>query len=469
MHELAFLSAVELLEGFRQKAFSPVEVTRACLGQIDRDAPSLNAFVHVDADAALASARASEARWHRGAPAGALDGVPVTIKDLILTRGVPTRRGSKTIDPNGPWDLDAPVTARLREAHSVILGKTSTPEMGWKAVTDSPLTGVARNPWNPAMTPGGSSGGAGIAAATGMGALHVGTDGGGSIRIPASFCGIFGLKPSFGRVPAWPLSPTGTVAHLGPMTRTVADAALMLNTISRPDTRDWHSLPYDPRDYLAGLDDGIAGARIAWSPALGRFDVEADVADVVARAVRVFTELGAAVEQVDPALPDVHAIFRTHWWIGCYNAVRALPAEKRALLDPRLASVVDEGSRITVDEYLNAIAARGSLGAAMREFHTRYDFLITPTVAVSPFTAGHLAPESMGDVGSDWTRWASFSYPFNLTQQPAATVPCGVTPSGLPVGLQIVGAMHDDRGVLRAARAFERAQPWHGSYVRRTA
>ena len=466
MSDLAFLSAVELLDGYRQKAFSPVDAIRACLAQIEQHAAALNAFVHLDGEGALAAARASEARWQRGAPAGPLDGVPVTIKDLILTRGVPTRRGSKAIDPAGPWDTDAPATARLKEARAVILGKTSTPEMGWKAITDSPLIGVARNPWNPAVTPGGSSGGAGIAAARGMGALHVGTDGGGSIRIPASFCGIFGLKPSFGRVPAWPLSPTGTLSHLGPMTRTVADAALMMNTITRFDSRDWHSLPYDSRDYLAGLDDGIAGTRIAWSPALGRFDVDPEVAQIVARAVGVFAEAGAVVEQVDPSLPDVHAIFRTHWWLGCYNAVRALPAERRALLDPRLASVVEDGARIGLDEYLNAVAARGALGGTLREFHTRYDFLVTPTVAVPPFTAGRLAPESLGDVGSDWTRWASFSYPFNLTQQPAATVPCGFTQSGLPVGLQIVGAMHDDRGVLRAARAFERALPWQDSYAR---
>ena len=466
MSDLALLSAVELLDGFRRKAFSPVDATRACLAKIEQDSVALNAFVHVDAEGALASARASEARWRRGAPAAALDGVPVTIKDLILTRGMPTRRGSKTIDPNGPWDTDAPVSARLREAHAVILGKTSTPEMGWKAVTDSPLIGVARNPWNPAMTPGGSSGGAGIAAATGMGALHVGTDGGGSIRIPSSFCGIFGLKPSFGRVPAWPLSPTGTVAHLGPMARTVADAALMLNTITRPDTRDWHSLPYDSRDYLAGLDDGIAGARVAWSPRLGRFDVDPEVAELTAQAVRAFSDAGAIVDEVDPPLPDVHAIFTTHWWIGCYNAVRALPPEKRLLLDPGLARVADEGSRTPLDAYLSAIAARGAFGATLREFHTRYDFLVTPTVALAPFAAGRLAPESLGDVGSDWTRWASFSYPFNLTQQPAASVPCGFTQSGLPAGLQIVGSMHDDRGVLRAARAFERARPWRAHYAR---
>jgi aspartyl-tRNA(Asn)/glutamyl-tRNA(Gln) amidotransferase subunit A len=463
---LAFASAVTLLDLYRRGQASPVETLDACAAQIARHGAALNAFAFLDEDAARAAARESEARWRRGAPQGALDGVPVTIKDLVLTRGWPTLRGSRTIDPAGPWTTDAPVTARLREACAIIVGKTTTPEMGWKAVTDSPLIGIARNPWNPAMTPGGSSGGAGIAAATGMAALHVGTDGGGSVRVPASFCGIFGLKPSFGRVPAWPLSPTGTVAHLGPMTRTVSDAALMMNVIARPDARDWYALPYDAPDYLAEVDAGIAGVRIAWSPRLGKFDVEPEVAALVAAAVRALSDAGAVVEEIDPPLPDVHAVFRTHWWIGCYNAVRRLPADQRALLDPGLRRIAEAAATFRLDDYLGAMAERAAFGAAMREFHLQHDLLVTPTVGVTPFTAGRLAPESLGDVGSDWTRWASFSYPFNLTQQPAATVPCGFTRSGLPVGLQIVGAMHDDRGVLRAARAFERARPWQEHYAR---
>jgi aspartyl-tRNA(Asn)/glutamyl-tRNA(Gln) amidotransferase subunit A len=463
---LAFAAAVELLDLYRRRRASPVETLQACLVQIARHGQALNAFAFLDEEGALAAARESEARWQRGAPEGPLDGVPVTIKDLILTRGSPTLRGSKTIDPAGPWITDAPVTARLREARAIIVGKTTTPEMGWKAVTDSPLIGIARNPWNPSATPGGSSGGAGIAAATGMAALHVGTDGGGSVRVPASFCGIFGLKPSFGRVPAWPLSPTGTVAHLGPMTRTVADAALMMNVISRPDPRDWHSLPYDSRDYLDDLEAGIAGVRVAFSPRLGQFDVEPEVAALVAEGVRALSDAGASVEEVDPRLPDVHAIFRTHWWVGCHNAVRGIPADKRTSIDPGLRAIAEAAAAFRLDDYLDAIAERGALGATLREFHQRHELLVTPAVGVLPFTAGRLAPESFGDVGSDWTRWASFSYPFNLTQQPAASVPCGFTRSGLPVGLQIVGAMHDDRAVLRAARAFECARPWHGSYER---
>jgi aspartyl-tRNA(Asn)/glutamyl-tRNA(Gln) amidotransferase subunit A len=240
----------------------------------------------------------------------------------------------------------------------------------------------------------------------------------------------------------------------------------MLNTISRPDARDWHSLPYDPRDYLRGLDDGIAGRRIAWSPRLGQFDVEPEVARVTAEAVHALTDAGAIVDELDPPLPDVHAIFRTHWWIGCYNAVRSIPAARRSLVDPGLARIFEDARKISLDDYLAAIAERGALGATLREFHATYAYLVTPTVAVAPFTAGRLAPEALGDIGSDWTRWASFSYPFNLTQQPAASVPCGFTSTGLPVGLQIVGRMHDDFGVLQAARAFERARPWQAAYAR---
>ena len=466
MTNLALATAGELVELYRARKVSPLDVVDACLAQIAKLGAAHNAFVLVDADGARSAARASEARWQRGIPAGVLDGVPVTIKDLILTRGWPTLRGSRAIDPAGPWNDDAPVTARLREANAIILGKTTTPEMGWKAVTDSPLIGVARNPWDSCCTPGGSSGGAGIAAATGMGALHVGTDGGGSIRVPASFCGIFGLKPSFGRVPAWPLSPTGTVSHLGPMTRSVADAATMMNVITRRDARDWHSLPYDPVDYRDGLDDGIGGMRVAWSPRLGRFDVDDEIAAITGVAVQAFVEAGAHVDAVDPPLPDVHAIFKVHWWIGCHNAVRGMSGEQRALLDPGLARIAENAKTIALDDYLDAIEARGRLGAAIRGFHTRYDLLVTPSVAVPPFAAGRLAPETMGDVGSDWTRWASFSYPFNLTQQPAASVPCGFTKAGLPVGLQIVGPMHDDRRVLRAARAFEKLRPWQSTYAR---
>src|SRR5262252_1649031 len=258
MSDLCSLTAVQLLEKYVRRALSPVEVTKAVLERIEKLNPKLNAFCFINKEA-LKDAAASEKRWMSGQPQGLLDGVPVSIKDLLLTKGWPTLRGSKTVDPKGPWNDDAPAVARLREHGAVLLGKTTTPEFGWKGVTDSPLTGITRNPWNLQKTPGGSSGGAVAAVASGMSPLAVGTDGGGSIRIPCSFTGLFGIKPSFGRVPAWPLSPFGTVAHVGPITRSVADAALMLNVLSLPDARDWHSLPYDARDYRMGLDTGVRG------------------------------------------------------------------------------------------------------------------------------------------------------------------------------------------------------------------
>ena len=464
--ELADRSATELLALYRAKRTSPVEVTRACLARIEALNPKLNAFCVVDADGALRAARESETRWTRGAPEGWLDGVPVSIKDLLLTTGWPTLRGSRTVDPNQSWDQDAPAVARLREHGAIMLGKTTTPEFGWKAVTDSPLTGITRNPWDPAKTPGGSSGGAAAAIATGMGALAIGTDGGGSIRIPAGFTGIFGLKPSFGRVPAWPLSLFGTVSHVGPMTRNVADAALMLDVISQPDVRDWFALPYDDRDYRDGLSNGVAGMRMAFAPTLGGARVDPEIAEIVKRAVETFVELGADVVDAAPHLGDVARVGRTHWWAGATRVVGSIPPERRALMDPGLLRIAERGSAFTLADYLAAVEARGALGSALKQFHDRYPILLTPTLPISAFEAGQLAPPQYGDVDGDWTVWAPFSYPFNLTQQPAASVPCGFTRGGLPVGLQIVGPMHDDRLVLRVARAFEQARPWHESYAR---
>ena len=347
MSDLCALTATELVDAFRRKALSPVEVTRAVLARIDALNPVFNAF-NLVSDEALNEAKASEARWTAGQPKGLLDGVPVSIKDILLTKGWPTLRGSKTIDPKGPWNDDAPATARLREHGAVLLGKTTTPEFGWKGVTDSPLTGITRNPWNKAKTPGGSSGGAAAAVASGMGPLAVGTDGGGSIRIPCGFTGLFGLKPSFGRVPAWPLSPFGTVAHLGPMTRTVSDAALMLNVLAQPDARDWTSLPYDKRDYLAGLEDGVQGLRIAYSPTLGYARVDKEIAALVKSAVEVFANLGAKVEEVDPGFDNQLEVFTLHWFPGAAYVVRGIPAAKRKLMDPGLLDVARQGEKITL-------------------------------------------------------------------------------------------------------------------------
>lgn len=463
--DLCDLTATELLEGYRKKQFSPVEATRAVLERIERLNPVLNAFVLVARKEALAAARASEARWRVGHPMGLLDGVPVSIKDLLLTRGWPTLRGSRTIDPRGPWNDDAPCTARLREHGAVLLGKTATPEFGWKGVTDSPLSGITRNPWNPKMTPGGSSGGGAAAVASGMGPLTVGTDGGGSIRIPCGFTGLFGLKPSFGRVPAWPLSPMGTVAHVGPMTRTVTDAALMMNVLALPDARDWHSLPWDARDYRVGLEDGVKGLRIAYSADLGYARVDPEVAKIVKKAVRAFADLGAIVEEEDPGFDDALQLFAEHWFPGAASVVRAIPPAKRKLMDKGLLEVAKDGEKVTTAQYLDAVKRRGALGELMNQFHQRWDLLVTPTLPLPAFKAGREVSGVLKE--KRWTDWTPFSYPFNLTQQPAATVPCGLTKSGLPVGLHIVGPRYADALVLRAARAFESTHPYRAPDLRK--
>ena len=451
------LSATDLLAAYRSKTLSPVEVLRAVLARVDRLNPVLNCFNLLDEKTALAAARASEARWRKGEPMGLLDGVPTSIKDIILTKGWPTLRGSKTVDPKGPWNDDAPAVARLREAGAVLFGKTTTPEFGWKGVTDSPLTGITRTPWNPQKTPGGSSGGSAAAVASGMGPLTVGTDGGGSIRIPCAFTGLFGLKPTFGRVPAWPLSPFGTVAHLGPITRTVTDAALMMNVLAQPDARDWHGLPYDKRNYLLGLEEGVTGLRIAYSPGLGYAKVDREIAALVKQAAKAFEDLGAKVEEADPGFEDQQDVFTLHWFPGAAYVVRGIPAAKRKLMDKGLLEVARAGEKITMHQYQGAVAKRGALGILMNRFHEKYDLLITPTLPLPAFDAG----KEVADVVKErrWTDWTPFSYPFNLTQQPAASIPCGLTKAGLPAGLHIVGPKYGDALVLRAARAYETAKP----------
>ena len=460
--DLADCTATELLQLYQSGQASPVEATAAVLARIERLNPQLNAFCLVAHASALQAARDSEARWQRfrkngesrGEPCGELDGVPVSIKDLILTRGMPTLRGSHTVDTNQPWEVDAPVTARLREAGAVLLGKTNTPEFGCKGETNSPRTGITRNPWDLSKTPGGSSGGAAAAVAAGLGPLAIGTDGAGSVRIPAAFCGNVGLKPSFGRVPAYPLSPFGSVAHLGPHSRSVRDAALLMNVLKKPDARDWTSLPFDASDYLHGLEDGIRGLRIAWSPTLGYAkNVHPEVAQAVAQAVAQLADLGAHVEQIDPGFEDPLEITTGLWFAGAWTVWNTLSAGQQALTDPDFRAQVLLGEKLSLLDVQRLHLRRGALGSHMRQFMQGFDLLVTPSVAVPAFEArpaGHSSMDSLAMLG-----WTPFSYPFNLTQQPASSVPCGLTAAGLPIGLQFVGPMFGDALVLRAARAYE--------------
>jgi aspartyl-tRNA(Asn)/glutamyl-tRNA(Gln) amidotransferase subunit A len=290
-----------------------------------------------------------------------------------------------------------------------------------------------------------------------MGPLAVGTDGGGSIRIPCAFTGIFGIKASFGRVPAWPLSPFGTVAHVGPMTRSVTDAALMLNVLALPDARDWHALPYEPRDWRTGLDHGVADLRIAYSPDLGYAKVDEEVREIVGKAVKVFEDLGAKVEEKNPGFEDPAPLFMTHWFAGAAFLLKGIPKEKHELIDPGLREMAAQGEKVSAHDFLDAQLKRGALGAHMNLFHRDYDLLLTPTLSIPAFDAGKEVADKM--LQSRWTDWTPFTFPFNLTQQPAASIACGLTAAGLPVGLHLVGPKYADARVLRAARAFETVRP----------
>ena len=456
-NDVAYTSATELLDLYRKRALSPVEATRLILDRLDALQPRINAFVVVDRDGALASAQESERRWQRGEPLGRLDGVPVTIKDLVLTRGLPTLRGSRLVDPHQDWSEDAPATARLREAGAVIIGKTTTPEFGWKALGDSPLTGITRNPWDLSRTPGGSSAGAAAACAAGVAPLHVGSDGAGSIRIPSAFTGIFGLKPSFGRVPAYPLSPMGLLAHIGPMARSVVDAALMLSVLSEPDDRDPYALPPSDKDFVEGLDGGVRGWRIAFSPDLGYAKVDHEISATVSEAARRFEDLGAHVEQINTIFASPRDALFTLWAAGAAKLLAGFSAERRAEIDPGLLATAAEGERISGVDYLAADETRNTISQQMATFHRKYDLLLTPMMPIPALPVG----QDLNDASAEdhWIDWSPFSYPFNLTRQPAASIPCGLTGAGLPIGLQIVGPLHADDRVLRAARAFETTQP----------
>ncbi|BCB20662.1 amidase [Bosea sp. ANAM02] len=460
MTTIASLSAAELGPLYASKQLSPVEVAKDALARIERFEPAVNAFAVRDEAVTLAMAEASQARWLKGEAIGPLDGVPVTIKDNLGVAGWSMQRGS-AIASDSPFAEDSPITARLREAGTVFLGKTTMPEYGWKGVGDSPLTGITRNPWNTGTGPGGSSSGAAVCAALNLGCLHMGTDGAGSIRIPAAFTGVVGLKPSYGRVPAWPISVMGFLAHLGPLTRTVTDTALAMKVIGQPDPRDMTALLDRPPDYVDGLKGSMRGLRVAWSPRLGQdVTVDSEIAALTAAAAQAFTELGATVEEVDPGFEDPIEILMTLWSSGAALALKSVDVAGRKQMDPGLVAVAEQGERVPASAYVDALLnRRNALAYKMAQFHQQYDLLLTPTLPLPAFAVGRDTPEH-GAYGEDWTRWTPFTYPFNITEQPAVSVPCGLTKAGLPAGLQIIGAFGKDALVLRAAAAFEQARPF---------
>jgi len=457
MNAIAELNCAEMTDAYRCGELSPVEVTRDVLARIERHA-AFNAFVAVDADGVLAAAKQSETRWRTAAPLGPIDGVPASIKDNIWAKGLATRRGSRASDATAATD-DSPAVARLREQGALILGKTCMPEHGWIGVCHSPLTGITRNPWNREYTPGGSTGGGAVAALLGLGLLHLGTDGAGSLRIPAAFTGVFGMKPSFGRVPVYPAVMLNVLSHQGPVTRNVADAALMLSAISGPDARDMAAWNTPAPDFSAGLEAGVQGLRVAFSARLGHVaTLDPEIEAAALKAAGALQEQGAVVEEADPPLARALELIRAMWWPVAAAIVDAVPLDRRADMDSGFLAIAERGRRYSVGDYLTATTARSELHSAMLRFHSRYDLLLTPTMPVTALKVGREMPAA-GDFGDDWLNWSPFTYPFNLTQQPAASVPCGLARNGLPMGVQIVGPLGTDQTVLRAARTIEQALP----------
>lgn len=458
MTRLNELTATQMIDAYAAGRLSPVEVTRDVLDQIDRCEPQLHGMWTVDHAIALEAARESERRWQRGEPirvAGVtLDGVPVTIKENIATKGVPMPLGTAASDLT-PRPEDAPPAARLREAGAVFLGRTTMPDYGMLSSGLSSFHALARNPWNPATNPGGSSAGAGVAGAAGYGPIHLGTDIGGSIRLPAAWCGIVGLKPSLGRVPIDPPF-MGRVA--GPMTRTVADAALAMAVLSQPDARDYRSLPPSQIAWQ-DLDRGLQGLRIGLQMDAGcGLPVDPQVAEAVTRAARLFEDAGARIEPLDPWMtPDLLQGLDDFWRTRAGLEVAALDAARREAVLPLVRAWAESGLGKSGEDVYRAYAATVEIRRLTVAATAHLDLVLSPVSPNVSFPAEWAYPAD-----NDVTRamqHIGFTAPYNISEQPAISVPCGYDSAGVPIGLQIAGRRFDDLGVLQAARLWEGIAP----------
>ncbi len=456
--DLAQQSAARLSTLYRKGKASPVETMKAVLARTEKVNPQINAFTRVDASEALKAARASERRWKKGEPMSALDGVPVSIKELVRVKGWPASMGSKLTD-KAPADADAPAVARLREAGAIVFAQSTSSEYGHKGVTDSPLNGITRNPWNLERTPGGSSGGAGAAVAAGLGPIAIGTDGGGSVRIPSSFNGLVGLKATFGRVPAWPPSLTGDLPNTGPMARTALDCALMMNVIARPDARDAYALPEDDTNYVKKIDGKLKKLKVGFVLRFGDHPVDIEVAALVTKAAREFEKLGCKVEEAQAPFPyaDAGRAFVIHWLTALQRLLQLYPESRHGEFDPNLLASAKAGLRYSLQDVVDAQVTRRELAIAWNLFFAKYDLLLSPAVAVQPFEVGQNLPQ--GPDGKANALWSPYTSQFNLSRHPAASVPCGLSRNGLPIGLQIAAGHYKDALVLRAAARYAEAHP----------
>jgi aspartyl-tRNA(Asn)/glutamyl-tRNA(Gln) amidotransferase subunit A len=459
-HDLTQMTAHELGKLYARRKASPRETLNAVLARADKINSRLNALCLIDTEPALAAAKESERRWKKGKPHSPIDGVPVSIKELVRVKDWPASMGSKLTDKR-PVTEDAPAVARLREAGAIVFAQSTSSEFGHKGVTDTPLHGVTRNPWNLAMTPGGSSGGAGAAVAAGLGPLAIGTDGGGSVRIPASFTGLIGIKTTYGRVPNWPPTLNGDFSNTGPMCRTARDCALMLNAITQADVRDPTQLPPDGIDYLKALKHTPRKPKIAFLLRMSEHPIDIEVAAMVTKAAKQVEKLGCTVEEIKapPFSPaEAGKSFITQWLVNSSRLLALYPEARHGEFDPNLLA----GARLARERYTaldvaNALAVRRDMSVAWNLFFEAYDFLLTPTVAVQPFPVLTNAPGGPG--GKPNMLWSPYTATFNLTRHPAATVPCGLSSQGLPVGLQIVAGHFKDAPVLALAGAYADAHP----------
>lgn len=451
------MSALELRRRIAARQVSPVELTRHALDRAAATQATLNAFVTLMPEQALAAARLAEDAVMHGAPLGALHGVPISVKDLIAVKDVRFTSGSRVMAENVAT-ADAPAVERVRAAGAIIIGKTTTSEFGCKPVGDSPLTGVTRNPWNLAKTPGGSSAGAAASVAAGITPFAIATDGGGSIRIPCSFTGLAGLKGHFGRVPVWPTAATPTLAHVGPIARTVADMALLFSVIAGHDARDPFGVAGPVPDVLGMTQASVAGMRVAYSPTLGYARPDAAVLDVTDRAAATFEALGCHVDLVETVFDkDPADLWTAEFYAGVGIRLREVLERRREMLDPAVADILQPALSQQMADYYAKVFARYALRDSLRRFFESYDVLISPVLPVSSLDAGSNIPAALAD--RNLVSWVFYTYPFNLTGHPAGTVCAGLASDGMPVGLQIVARAHAEGDVVRSAAALERAQP----------
>ena len=461
--DLAFAPASELAESIAKKQVSPVEVTELYFNRIEKFDPKLNAFLTLAHDEAMETARAAEESVMRGDKLGPLHGVPISIKDLELTKGIRSTSGSLVFKDRVP-DEDSVVVERVKQAGVVILGKTNTPEFGFRGSTENRLSDACRNPWNTERTSGGSSGGAGAAVAAGLCSIATGSDGGGSVRIPSSFCGIYGIKPTQGRVPryggAGALLVANQLGQSGPMSRTVRDSALLLQVLAGYDSRDPGSLRDKPGDYLAAVEKDVKGLRIAWSPDYGYAPVDPEVIEVAGKAAKAFEEMGCTVEDVDFALDAPVEPFRILFSTNVYAAQGHLLDERADDLTDYVREGLEFGRDVTGADYAKALGYIDKLKAQFADLLDKYDLLLSPTMAVNAFPVGQNPAVIDGREVDPFVGYLPFTFPINAIGHPAASVPGGFSSDGLPVGLHIVGRMGDEETVIAASAAFEKARPW---------